>query len=146
MKRFFIGIFILFFANVFAQDKVYYDSTGAVVTDVSRATEYKIIEFKGNSDSATVKTYFISGKIQSEENYSSYSQKIRDGKTMWRNEEGQKIFEANYKLGTMDGDRIIYNSNGESLKNETYRDSSYGNGSVFTVVEMMPSFPGCEQA
>jgi len=130
----------------FAQDTTYYDGAGAAVTDTSLAIEYKIVEYRGNSDTATVRTFFMSGKIQSEENYSDYSQKIRDGKTMWWNEDGQKIFEANYKLGTMDGDRIICNSNGEPLKNETYRDSAYGKGNVFTVVEEMPSFPGGEQA
>src|SRR5437868_2719252 len=122
MRHFFTAAFLLLAAYVFAQDTTYYDRHFMEVTDKSQAVRYEVVEMKRNSDTASVRTYFISGQIQTEINYSSYSRKIQDGKTIVWDENGQKTFEADYKDGRLDGNRITYSSNGKMESIEVYKE------------------------
>jgi protein TonB len=151
MKYLFAVMLLLLCANVFAQDTIYYDRYFMKVTDKSQAVRYETVEFKGGVDTATVRTYSISGQLQSEINYSLYSGKIQHGKTILY-ENGQKILEKNYKGGNLDGERLAYGSNGKPESTEVYKDGvkektdSTANEKIFSIVKIMPEFPGGEQA
>jgi TonB family protein len=152
MRGFLTLALVLLCTDVLAQDTTYYDKYFMEVRDKSQAVRYEVVEMKGNSDTASVRTYFISGQIKSEINYSSYSRKIQDGKTIVWDENGQKTFEADYKDGKLDGNRITYSSNGKMESIEVYKEGVREwqgstvdrKDSVLTMVENMPEFPGGE--
>lgn len=155
MRLFFASALVLLCANIYAQDTAYYDETETVVNK-SLASHYKIVEHKGSSDIVTVRSYFMSGKIKSEVNYSSYSRQIQDGKETEWNEDGQKISETNYKEGKFEGEKLTFWSNGQIKRKEVYKEgvsqggaveyTSVGKEYLFTIVEQMPEFPGGDNA
>lgn len=156
MKYLFAAALVLFCVNVFAQDTVYYDYSGTKVTDGSIASEYEIIELKGNGE-ALVKHYSISGKIKSEYNYLPYSDSVKTlhGPARQWNDNGQKIMEGNFKEGKRDGQLLTYWDNGQLKRNDMYKDGELVEGKCYTKegkktayfdYEVMPSFKGGDKA
>ena len=150
-----LSIAFLLCANyVFAQDTVYFDEKGKKTIDKSTATCYETKEFYGiNYHSATVNTFFMSGQIKSQIEYSNYDRSIRSGKSITWNLDGQKISEINYSDNFMDGSLITYWDNGQIKRNDIYDKGKFIRGNCYAIegkdtthfaYEVMPQFPGGE--
>jgi TonB family protein len=151
-------LFFIFFTgldlSLNAQDTSYYKDNGDEVSSLSLSDYYAVLERNpADSNKATVKTYFKSGKIKSEKYYSNFDKKVFDGKFKAYYADGQLRQAIDYKNGKMNGQVLTYWENGKPKRIDNFKNDKFINGKCFneegkliphTPFERMPEFPGGE--
>lgn len=156
MKILFTFILIFVVNLTFGQDTTYFDKKWKKVLNKQTAEFYEIVLHDSiDSNKVILKSYFISGKIQSETNYSNFKNKILDGKSRKYLENGQILFEMDYKNNLRNGQLLRYWPNGKLKRIDIYENDklvngrcldSIGNELKYFEYEKMPEFPGGVQA
>ncbi len=148
---------------IFAQDTIFLDKKGNAVKSIAKADVYKIILHDSIADSILIeKEYTLSGQIKSERRYyeedkkgSKLKFKVFEGSSIYWHENGQIKAEKNYKKSMLDGTLKTYWKNGQLKRNDLYKLNkrvegicydSLGNQVEYYPYEVMPKFPGGEQA
>jgi TonB family protein len=119
MKYLFLLIFSALSLNAFSQEKIYLDSAWKKVDSPEKAVYYRILEYnKKDNNKGKIIDYYISGKIQSEADYSDFSKKIKHGKFIMYYENGNIEKKMEYVNGKKNGKYVAYWENG-TLQEET---------------------------
>lgn len=110
----------------FGQDTTYYyyNSYGyKVVCPVKVASIYDVIQYNPvDSNSVTKRTYYKSGQIKEERNYSVYKYNKLGGKLKEWNENGQLLKDIDYKDGEFNGKLKEWYGNGQLRRDIDYKD------------------------
>lgn len=152
MKHLSTFILLLSSCIVSAQDTTFYNEDWDTIQSINQCSYYKILERNSvDSNTASIKTFFKSGQIKEEINYSNYTKKKKHGNEKHWQENGQLRKEINYKSGEFHGRLTTFWPNGILKRKEEYIDgkfltgncySSTGNDTTFYNYEIMPEFPG----
>ena len=152
MKYFLTLIFFASALNSFGQDTTFYNNDFGEVSAMNEATYYEVvIRDPADTNRAQMKSYDVSGQLKSEENYSDYPKKKRDGKFRSWYESGQLHTVIDYKNGFMFGQILTYWENGQPKRIDNYYDGKFVDGKCLTstgadtvhfAYEIMPQYPG----
>lgn len=157
MIKFFLP-FVFFFLSIsaFSQDKTYTDKHYHETINLLEAVYYvEREEATDNPDAGYERFYFLSGKKRLERYYSSFKERILEGKRrVWR-EDGSLSHESNYSSGELDGPWISYWENGQLKRRDIYKKGKLKEKNVWDMsgisVEwyprmQRPEFPGGEKS
>ncbi len=145
--------FLLAVTIAYSQDTTFYDINWYETKRIEEATYYKVVwHDERNSDKVQVKVYYkLTGKPKFSASYSSYKNRIRDGKELRWFANGQLASEAEYVKGNLHGKIISYTEKGEIKRQDLYKDGDLVEGKSFGVGghrvphsshEILPEFPG----
>jgi len=156
MKIFFTFILIHTLSFTFGQDTTFFDGKRNKVLDKQNAEYYEVVLHDNiDTNRAKVITYFISGKIESESNFSDLKNKKLDGKYREYFNNGQIRKDIDYKNNLYNGQFLTYWPNGKPKRVDIYENDklisgkcldSIGNEIEYYAYEIMPEFPGGELA
>ena len=145
-------ILVTFISN--GQDTTYYSHDEHEVSSIKEADYYTIVQ---RDQIDTVKrsetTYFITGQIKKENNYSADNK--LEGKWKEWYESGQLHRDVDYKEGGLNGNLLTYWETGKPKRIDTYEKNKLISGKCFDSdgteimhfdYEKMPEFPGGEIA
>jgi TonB family protein len=156
MKGILFVVLTLASLSLFAQDTTYFDSSYIYVNSLANASYYEIVS-KYNSDTnrATKKIYYKSGKLKARYQYANYSLGIRHGKQLEFYPDGKQLSEIDYDYGKYNGLLKTWYENGQLRRKDSFTLGEYLSGKCFsstgkdtTYFEYMvqPAYPGGEQA
>ncbi len=132
MKFLFLFCSFLFSASAFAQNTItYLDENGKPVTDKALAKTYTET-ITADSTTATIRTYTIDGKIQSEHHYSNLRKNQVDGISKDWFESGQLKLERTFKQGKLNGPLKSFYANGKLKRSDLYKENELVEGKCFT--------------
>jgi protein TonB len=152
MRLLVLVIFFLSSFFSFSQDTTFIDKNYYETTDISNAAYYVLKDKSAtNPDAGYERRYFPSGQIKLEQYYSSFKERILEGKRrMWR-EDGSLWTESEYVEGKLHGDWVSYWENGQLKRKDTYCKGKLkeknvwdisGNEVTWYPMEVRPEFPG----
>lgn len=136
----------------FSQDTTYLDNNLNKVTSKQLATYYRILH-RDKTDINRVKetTYFKSGQLKTQEDYSVYSKRELDGKAKEWFESGQIRRYIDYKKGKKHGQLLTYWENGAPKRVDKFENGEFVEGKCMNfdgsiaphfAYEIFPEFPG----
>jgi periplasmic protein TonB len=145
---------LIFLQPLFAlgQDTIFIDQYWNKVESIKNASYYKIVLYnEADSNRATEKVYFKSGKIKTQKDYAVYKNRKLDGKLKEWFESGQVYKDIDYKDGKKNGQLFTYWANGKLKRADRFENDSLIEGKCMTSegtviahyeYEKTPSFPG----
>jgi periplasmic protein TonB len=147
-------LFLLESFCVNGQDTIFFDYDRNQVSSMAHAEYFSIVVYESENKNRAIETsYFKSGKIKSQINYSDYKNKISDGKQRVWNGKGQLREDIDYKENKIHGKLLTYWDNGNPKRIENYKNgklidgkcfSSVGEDTIYYNFETMPEYPGGE--
>jgi TonB family protein len=144
MKQLALLSFLFFSLSFFPQetedymdlssDTIWLNASSKKIQNKDSAVYFAILS-KENPESQKVisKTYFVSGQIQKVVNYSSLKPKTIDGKYQLYAENGQLLYDADYKNGKRHGQLLTFWKNGTPKRIDNYQDGEFINGTCFDI-------------
>jgi TonB family protein len=145
----FILILLFPIYNAFAQDTTYLNSNYEEVSKSDDFIHFKVL-LKQNTD--TIERYYSKeGKLDSENTYSSYLKRERNGLSQEWHENGALKSQINYKNGNLNGFLNTFWSNGKAKREDIYSNGEFTKGKCYdsTGLEIPhfeymipPEFPG----
>lgn len=144
MKQLALLSFLFFSLSFFSQetendmdllsDTTWLNASRKKIQNKDSAVYFAILS-KENPESQKVvgKTYFVSGQIQEVVNYSGLKPKTIDGKYQIYAENGQLLYDADYKNGKRHGQLLTFWKNGTPKRIDNYRDGEFIDGTCFDV-------------
>lgn len=156
MKQLLLVLLFTTLSHANINDTIFYNSKWAIVEKKQAAKFFKRIEFI-NTDSTTAisKIFFISGNLYSEQNFSNYNKRIKNGSFKRWYENGQLEFECNYLENKIHGIVNSYWENGNTRRKDNYEGGKLIEGKCFDKngneikhfeCITIPEFPGGMQA
>jgi len=138
--------------HAYGQDTTYFDLYSKKVTSLAMASYYEVVSRDlTDTNKVLVKSYYSTGTPRSEENYSNYGKKKREGKWKEWYTNGQLQREIDYKNDKMSGQLLTYWDNGKPKRKDRYENGKYVSGSCMTSAGtdtvhydyiIYPHFPG----
>lgn len=121
---------------------------------VNEAKYYRIVSNKGN-DSYLITDYYLNGTVQMKAESTTFSDPInKEGNCIYFNEDGSKSSEGKYKDNSKTGIWKIWFDGGKDSSIIEYkadggksylRQSKHDVDDTYTIVEVMPTFPGGQE-
>ncbi|MDD2285698.1 MAG: TonB family protein [Paludibacter sp.] len=144
MKQLALLSFLFFSLSIFSQetetdmdllsDTTWLNASRKKIQNKDSAVYFAILS-KENPESQKVvsKTYYVSGQIQEVISYSSLKPKIIDGKHQMYAENGQLLYDVDYKDGKRHGQFLTFWKNGILKRIDNYKDGEFINGTCFDI-------------
>jgi CHAT domain-containing protein len=98
-----------------------FDKDWKEITDPTKTTYYRVIEYKQGKPTGTTRDYFADGRLQWEGQLLSENPDINSGVCIWYNENGTKQRESTYVNGKREGKEILY------FEGKKYAEGTYTN-------------------
>lgn len=138
----------------FSQDTTFLDNDLNKVASKQIATHYRILE-RDQTDINRIRenTYFKSGQLKTQEDYSVYRKRELDGKAKEWFESGQIRRDIDYKKGKKHGQLLTYWENGALKRVDKFENGEFIEGKCMNsdgsmaphfAYEIFPEFPGGE--
>lgn len=139
MKKLIFNALLIFCLSLYSQenkkrndqDTIYLNVNKNEIIDKEFAVYYRIVDTE--SEKTVRKTYFLSGQIAEETSYSNYKRKIRDGKHLEYNEDGEVLVSIDYKAGVIDGQLLTFWENKIPKRIDYYKKGEFIKGTCFDV-------------
>lgn len=136
------------------QDTTYHTDNGNKVNTLQAADFYKVLQRNpADTNQATEKSYFKSGKLRSEGSLSNCAKVEYNGEYKSYYENGQLNKIIHYNHGKIDGTLITYWKDGTLKRQDEFNDGKFIKGTCYNeqgkpithfAYEQMPEFPGGE--
>jgi protein TonB len=146
-----VGLLLLLSFSCFSQDTLWLNPSFVKVRRDS-ASQYQVTSRpSGDSITATVRTYGISGHLINEYQYGNYKARQLHGHQKTWHENGRIKSDINYYADSLDGELITYWENGQLRRKDIYEKSRFISGTCYTRMgqdttyveyRVMPQFNG----
>lgn len=132
MKSTILFVFSIAVLNTFAQDTSYFDSNWNKSESAINASFYRVL-FRDHVDTNRVQefTYYKTGQLKSEKQFSNYKDKKLDGNDLWYDANGQLRGERKYKNGKIDGVFKTYWKDGKVKRHDLFKNDTLIQGSCY---------------
>lgn len=141
--------------SLVAQDTLYFDGSDRELTSIEGAEEYGVLLHDSlQKDRAVERRYKMDNTPVSEITYFPFSQKVRNGKSRYWNDQGKIKQEIDYEEGKIHGEVMTWYPNGQMLRHDRFDEHDFVSGTCWDSVGVeiehfdfmvMPTFRGGDE-